>query len=518
MSRGKQILLLRSQGFSQRKIADMLHVSRNTVARVFQAATEVPIPCDALEDLNEVEIHQRLFSERSQQPELVTPDYEYVHKELLKSGVTLKLLWEEYVDGCRSSQQAPYRYSQYCKLYQDHVDHNHLTMHIKHKPGDKLMVDWTGTTLPLYDRLTGSMCKVYLFVASLPFSMYCYAEATLTMKEEDWINAHIRMYEYLGGSTRLLIPDNLKTAILSNRKLEDPISNRAYQELADYYRSALLPARTLSPRDKAAVESNVGKVTTHIIAKLRNRQFFHINEMNVAIRKELDQFNANDFQKREGNRSSVFIEEELPFMQPLPAFPYEFAQWKSAIVQLNYHIAIDYQNYSVPYQYVKKSVDVRYTRNMDEIFYKGSRISSHKRLIGKRGQYSTVVDHMPPNHQLYGEWDADRFLRWADKIGISTKTVVEKIFESYRVEEQAYKGCLLLLKLVDQYTPERLENACKIALLRIPNPRYKNIRLILEAGQDRKFAEVKAEASTTDARQYAVVRGSAYYGGESNEK
>ena len=240
--------------------------------------------------------------------------------------------------------------------------------------------------------------------------------------------------------------------------------------------------------------------------------------MNVAIRKELDQFNANDFQKREGNRFSVFNEEELPFMQPLPAFPYEFAQWKPAIVQLNYHIAIDYQNYSVPYQYVKKSVDVRYTRNMVEIFNKGSRISSHKRLIGKRGQYATIVDHMPPNHQLYGEWDADRFLRWADKIGISTKTVVEKIFESYRVEEQAYKGCLLLLKLADQYTPERLENACKAALLRIPNPRYKNIRLILEAGQDRKVAEVKAEASTTDARQYAVVRGSAYYGGGSNEK
>jgi hypothetical protein len=155
---------------------------------------------------------------------------------------------------------------------------------------------------------------------------------------------------------------------------------------------------------------------------------------------------------------------------------------------------------------------------MVEIFYKGLRITSHKRLLGKRGQYSTVVDHMPPNHQLYSEWDADRFLRWSEKIGISTKTVVEKIFESYRVEEQAYKGCLLLLKLADQYTPERLENACKIALLRIPNPRFKNIRLILEAGQDRKVAEAKAETSTTAGRQYAIVRGSTYYGGGSNEK
>lgn len=228
MSKEKQILLLRAQGFSQRKIADMVKVSRNTVARVFKAAAEIPISGDMLDDLNDVEIKQRLFPVHSQIPELVMPDYDFVHKELLKSGVTLKLLWEEYVESCRNSRQAPYKYSQYCKLYQEHVDRNRLTMHIQHKPGDKLMVDWTGTTLPLYDRLTGTMCKVYLFVGSLPFSMYCYAEATLTMKEEDWINVHINMYEFLGGSTRLLIPDNLKTAILSNKKLEDPVSNRSY--------------------------------------------------------------------------------------------------------------------------------------------------------------------------------------------------------------------------------------------------------------------------------------------------
>lgn len=173
------------------------------------------------------------------------PNFEYVHKELMKSGVKLKLFWKEYVEDCCSSRKAPYKYSQYCKLYQDHVDKNRMTKHIQHKPGDKLMVDWTGATLPLYDLITGTTCKHYLFVASLPFSMYCYAEATLTMKEEDWINAHINMYEYFGGSTRLHIPDNLKTAILSNRKFEDPITNSSYQELADYYKSALLQARVI---------------------------------------------------------------------------------------------------------------------------------------------------------------------------------------------------------------------------------------------------------------------------------
>ncbi len=437
----------------------------------------------------------------------------------MKSGVTLKLLWEEYVDTCRRSEKPPYMYSQFCKLYQDYVNRHRLTMHIRHKPGDKLMVDWVGTPLPLYDKLTGNSCKVYLFVATLPFSMYCFAKACLTMKEEDWINVHISMYEYFGTSTRLIIPDNLKTGILSNKKHEDPIVNRAYQELADHYQTAILPARVLAPKDKAAVEGSAGQVTSHIIAKLRNRQFFDINEMNASIRKELDRFNHNKFQKRDGSRYSVFIEEEFPFMQPLPQYPYEFAQWKTATVQLNYHIAIDYQNYSIPYEYVKKKVDVRYTKNIIEAFYKGSRICSHKRLYGRRGQYSTVIDHMPANHQLYSEWDSARFLKWALGIGDFTKEVVQKLFDSYRVEEQAYKGCLSLLKLADQYSPERLENACRIALVRIPSPRYRNIRLILEAGQDKKGDETpQSRSSSSASNKYACVRGASYYGGGSHEE
>lgn len=176
------------------------------------------------------------------------------------------------MDTCHGSGQPPYMYSQYCKLYQDYVDSNKLTMHIQHKPGDKLMVDWDRKTLPLYDRVTGKNCKVYLFVATLPFSMYCYEQACLTMKEEDWINAHVAMYEYFGGVTRILTPDNLKTGILSNKKYEDPVANRAYQELADHYQTALLPARVWAPRDKAAVEGTVGNLTSHIIARLRNRK------------------------------------------------------------------------------------------------------------------------------------------------------------------------------------------------------------------------------------------------------
>lgn len=154
---------------------------------------------------------------------------------------------------------------------------------------------------------------------------------------------------------------------------------------------------------------------------------------------------------------------------------------------------------------------------MIEVFYKGFRICSHKRLYGRRGQYSTVIDHMPANHQLYSEWDSARFLKWAAGIGDSTKEVVQKLFDSYRVEEQAYKGCLSLLKLADKYSPERLENACRIALIRIPNPRYKNIRLILESGQDKK-GDGTLQSHSSLSNKYACVRGASYYGGGSHEE
>lgn len=258
MSKEKQILQMLQDGYSQRRIASALRVSRNTVAKVVNAASDHQLPKGALESMDEAEIHHALFPEEALIPTLVTPDFPYIHKELLKSGVTLKLLWQEYVDTCRDSGKPPYGYSQYCKLYQDYVAQNNLTMHIQHKPGDKLMVDWAGTTLQLYDKVTGDSCKVYLFVATLPFSMYCYAQACRTMKEEDWINAHIAMYGFLGGVTRILTPDNLKVGILSNRKYEDPVINRSYQELSDHYHTALLPARVLAPATKPRSRGALG--------------------------------------------------------------------------------------------------------------------------------------------------------------------------------------------------------------------------------------------------------------------
>jgi len=466
--------------------------------------------------MEEPEVIRLLFPEKELIPIQVVPDYEWVHKELLKDGVTLHSLWEEYCDQCREAKKPPYMYSQFCKLYSDYVDQHRLTMHISHKPGDKLMVDWAGARFSYYDADDDKEQVCYLFVATLPFSMLCYAEAFTSMKQESWINAHVHMYSYFGGSTKLLVCDNLKTGVVKNKKHEDPVLNRSYEELADHYNTAILPARVLAPKDKAAVEGSVGALTRRLASKFRNRRFFSLHELNKAIRKELDEFNNKPFQKKEGSRFSVYTEEELPFMKPLPGYRYEYATWKVATVQMNYHISFDKQNYSVPYAYVRKKVDVRSTDNVVEIYYQGTRICSHRRLHGRIGQYATNIDHMPENHQLYSEWDSGRFKRWAESIGPHTREVVDKMFAAYRVEEQAYKGCLSLLKLADKYSSSRLENACAVALMHIPSPRYKNIRLILEAGQDLPKEDSPKEESDS-VNKYTHLRGASYYGGGRNE-
>ena len=517
MSKEKQILQMYAENHSQRSIASILGVSRNTVSSVVAGLKRTGKTVPELCALEEAKLNEVLFPEKTYEPVQVKPDFEKIHKELLRNGVTLRLLWEEYSDTCREARKPAYKYSHFCQLYSNYVDQNRLTLHIKHKPGDRLMVDWAGTKLHIYDSDTDASRSCYLFVATLPFSMYCYAEAFLSMKQEDWITAHVHAYSFLGGSTRILVSDNLKTGVLKHSRNDDPVFNRSYEELAEHYHTALLPARVLAPKDKAAVEGSVGQLTSRVIAKLRDRKFFSLDALNNAIWQELEIFNERPFQKREGSRLSVFNEEELPYLQPLPAFPYELAVWKVSTVQLNYHIAIDNQYYSVPYAYARKKVDVRLSRNLIEVFYQNNRVCSHRKIYGPKGQYATNPDHMPANHRLYQDWNKERFLNWSETIGPATNTVVMRMFEAHPIEEQAYRGCLSMLKLADRYTGERLEAACEVALRHITNPRYKNIRLILEAGQDRPEKKSSVQENAETVNRYTHLRGPAYYGGGKNE-
>ena len=513
MSKDKEILAHLAQGESQRHIAAALHVSRNTVAKVAAAAKQRSLPPTEWKNLAESELHQKLFPASISEPVPVMPDFRYIHRELLRSGVTLKLLWEEYVDRCRQSHQLYFRYSQFCKRYRDHVEQNNLTMHIRHKPGDRIMVDWTGTKIPLGNPASSKRCSAYLFVAVLPFSMYCYAEAMPDMKLPSWIKAHVHAFQFFGGVSRILVCDNLKTGVTKNSKYGDPVLNATYKEMAEHYHTALLPARVLAPRDKAAVEGTVGDLTTSIIAKLRNDTFLTLHDLNRAIARQLRTFNERPFEKREGPRSSVFQEEETPFLHPLPAVPFEYAEWKTVTVGLDYHICIDHQYYSVPFQLVHKRVEARITSTLVEVYYRKERVAIHQRLFGRRHQYTTLPEHMPPNHQLYSLWDGNRFRRWAEKIGPAIKTVIEARLHAYEVEEQAYKSCIAILKLAEIYTDKRLETACKLALQKDSAPSYSYLKNILAQNLDKE-----AEQPPKPRKAHAFLRGAAYYGGGSHEE
>ena len=284
--------------------------------------------------------------------------------------------------------------------------------------------------------------------------------------------------------------------------------------MAEHYGTVVIPTGVRKPKGKASVERAVGILSTWIIAALRNRQFFSLPELNEAIWQKLSDFNRKPFQKRPGSRESAFSE-ELPFLMPLPSKPFELSTWKIATVQLNYHIAADKMNYSVPYEYIKHKVDVRFTENMIEIFYKGKRIASHRRLYGHPGQYCTVVEHMPEKHRQYTQWNAERFVRWAFDIGPNTGQTVKAIIASRKVEQQSYKSCIALLKLADAYSSARLEGACEKALCYHSCPSFKSIKTILKTGSDRKAKDnrnTQIAKPENDVCQHALVRGTAYYG------
>ena len=258
-------------------------------------------------------------------------------KSKQKSGVTLSLLWVEYCEQCRANGELPYQSTQFNKYYADFVHKTKATMRLGHKPGETMQVDWAGQTAHIVDTDTGEQLNAYLFVAVLPYSGYAYTEAFLDMKQDAWITAHVNAYRFFGGVTRILTPDNLKTGVVKNTK-DETVVKKTYQEMAEHYGTAIIPARPRKPKDKAFVEGSVGVVSTWILAAVRNQQFLSLKELNLAIREKLTVFNSKPFQKKEGSRAELFREEQL-FLLPLPSTPFELSVWKVATVQYNYHVA-----------------------------------------------------------------------------------------------------------------------------------------------------------------------------------
>ena len=510
MTNYKEILRLKHLGFSNSKIAESAMVSRTTVIKVIQRAQEIDIGWSTASSMTDRELLSTLFPSEGSKTTYTMPDYDYVHMEMGKSGVTLNLLWFEYCDKCREAREIPYQLTQFKKYYREYVLSTKATMHINRKPGELLEVDWAGQTAKIIDTDTGELIDVYIFVAALPYSGYSYVEGFLSQNQEAWITAHVNAYRFFNGVTRILTPDNLKTGVIKVTR-EDTVLNRIYSEMSEHYGTAIIPARVKAPKDKASVEGAVGITSTWILAALRNQQFLSLTELNQAVFDKLIGFNNKPFQKKEGSRATLFAEEK-PFLLPLPAMSFEFATWKIATVQYNYHIAVDWQNYSVPFEYIKQKVDVRVTKNTIEVFFEGNRICSHVRLYGRRSQYSTTETHMPQSHQQYVKWDSDRFRQWASSIGESTAVVIEGLLSSRKVPEQSYKACMALLKLPDKYSRTRLESACAKALSYTHCPSFKNVEAILRSGLD-KISDTphQTESPSGVATEYGFTRGATYY-------
>jgi len=511
MTSYREILRLYAQGISQRSIARSCGCSRNTVFRVISQAQQQKVEWNLIKELSDGDLNQKLFPAALPTGSRKVPDCEYIHREMAKSGVTLSLLWNEYCAQCRANQEIPLKYTQYCNYYRKYVVTTKATMHIDRKPGEQTEVDWAGQTAEIVDRDTGESIPAYIFVAVLSCSQYAYVEAFLRQDLECWIAAHVNAFQFWGGVTRILIPDNLKTGV-DQAGWYTPVINKTYHEMAEHYGTAVIPARVRKPKDKPNAEGAVGVISTWILAALRNQKLFTLAELNAAIREKLEIFNSNPFQKKTGSRLSVFLAEEKAALQPLPVSPYELAMWKIAAVQFNYHITVEKMHYSVPYEYIKHEVDVRITRQVIEVFYHNHRICSHPRLHGREGQYSTNTEHMPAEHQQYLQWNGERFISWAEKVGPYTVTTVKAILAAHKVEQQGYRSCLALLKLADKYSITRVESACARALSYTPHPSYKNISTILKSGQDKLDQSLAQQPDDKGSDQYGFTRGADYYG------
>ena len=516
MTKYREIIRLTGLGFSQRDIMASCGVAQKTVVKVQKRAKELSISWPLDESLTDIELEKLMFQKEDKpSSKRRMPDYDYIRKELLRNGVSKKLLWTEYMEDCRANGEEPLMYSQFCYHIQQEEQKHRATMHINRKPGEQVEVDWAGDPATIIDPDTGEIIKAYIFVGVMTYSQYTYVEAFLDMKQKSWINAHIHMYEYFGGVARILVPDNCKTAVIHNGGFKDQQINETYQEMAEHYGTAIIPARVRAPKDKPNAEGTVGNISTWITAALRDEQFFSLAELNRAIRNKLELFNQRLFQKKEGSRLSLFLEEEKPLLAPLPATRFELSDWKTATVQFNYHISVDGMLYSVPYEYIKKKVDVRVTDTTIEIFCNHNRIASHRRLKGRTGQYSTITEHMPEDHQKYLEWNGDRFRKWADSIGINTSKVVNAMLTSGRVEQQSYRSCMGLLKLAEKYSPEKLEQVCAKALSYSAKPSYKSIKNLLAAMKDSPddISNASKESQTAE-KPHGITRGARYYGGK----
>jgi len=504
MRKIKEVLRLYfDSGLRQRAISRCLNLSRTTVSDYLSRAAKADMGWPLPETLTDQELEQRLFPPVSTiSSDRLVPDWSEVHAELKRKGVTLTLLWEEY----QASAPNTYRYSQFCELYRRWAGKLKLSMRQIHKAGEKLFVDYAGHTLPIVNPRTGEIRESQIFISTLGASSYTFAEATWSQDLSDWLGSHRRAFEFIGGVPEIVVPDNLKSAVTKPCRY-DPDLNPSYQDLAEHYGTAVIPARVRKPQDKSKVEVAVQIVERWILARLRNQTFFSLAEANAAISKLLTDLNNRPFKKLPGSRREAFESLDRPVLKPLPATPYEFSRWKKVRVNMDYHVEVEGHYYSVPYQLHGKQLDARITAGCIELCHKNKRVTSHARSTQK-GHHTTIAEHMPKAHKDYVDWTPQRLIDWAAQTGTQTAVMVEAILASRSHPQQGFRSAMGLIRLGKLYGVERLEAACALALAGQAMS-YKSVKSILETGLDKQPQQ--SELIQTEPIKHDNIRGGNYY-------
>jgi transposase len=490
-------------GLSQRECARALGVSKTTVSNVASMARICGLDWAAVQELSDSELETRLYGRLStRDPSYTEPNYAWIHQELKRPGVTLQLLWEEY---SRGTPQA-YKYTSFCVKYRAWAASLKRSMRQIHEVGNKLFLDYAGQTMPIVDAHTGEISKAQIFVAVLGASNYTFACATHTQTAADWAGSIIQALEFFGGVPRLLVPDQPRSLMTQPDRYE-PVAHRLLQELCDHYDTAVLPARPAHPRDKPKVENAVLVVERWILARLRNRRFFSLAELNKAIATLLTDLNERAFKKLPGCRREAFERLEQKALRALPATRMQIAKFKKARVNIDYHVELDGHYYSVPQRLVRTQVELRITASTVEIFASHQRVAIHP-YNPRQGAHTTLAEHMPAAHRAHSEWSPGRLIAWGERIGAATAAVVRWQMEHRPHPEQGYRSCLGLKSLARQYGAERLEAACARAQS-IRAPTYRSIKSILASGLDGQ--QLPSEPTQSTLPLHHNVRGPDYY-------
>lgn len=504
MRKVKEVLRLQGEcGLSHRQIAKSCGIARPTVADYLRRARAAGVSWPLPDGLDEGTLERLLFPPSSRSAKArPLPDWSEIHRELKRPGVTLALLWQEHKVVFPEGHQ----YSAFCQHYRAWQRQLDLVMRQIHRAGEKLFIDYAGQSVPIVERSSGQCHPAQIFVAVLGASNYTYAEATWTQSLPDWIGSHVRTFAYLGGVPELLVPDNLKSGVTAAHRYE-PDLNPTYQDMATHYGVAVIPARVRKPRDKAKVEQGVLLVQRWVLARLRNRVFFSLAELNAALCVLVDDLNRRPFKKFSGCRQALFEHLERSLLKPLPVEPYTYAEWQKARVHIDYHVEVGGHYYSVPYQLVQRQLEVRLTAHTVELLHKGQRVASHVRSY-QQGHHTTVPEHMPKAHQAYAYWTPPRLIQWASENGPATAHVVATILASRPHAQQGFRSCLGILRLGKTYGQERLEAACRRAQA-IQACSYKSLVAILKHKLDQ--TPLPTASSSTPVLAHPHIRGAHYY-------